>query len=992
MTPERWKQIEDVMLAALRCPPGERATLLDEACGDDASLRMEVESLLASEQGAQKFLELNALHDISVIKLTGSNSLGDDRIGAYSLETQIGSGGMGEVYLARDVRLGRKVALKLLDPNLIGDSISRTRFLQEARLASALDHPNICTIHEVGEASGRLFIAMQYVEGDGLRRLIRGRPLSLKSLLSISLQVADALVAAHLRGIIHRDIKAGNIIITPQGLAKVLDFGIAKLLEEAGGENLDLTKTGVVMGTPSSMSPEQARGEHVDHRTDIFSFGVVLYEMATGRLPFPGKSRAEVINALVNQTHQPAVELNRELPPRLSGVIDRALEKNPANRFQSMPEMIAELRGVVREAGGLDDFLDSSGVVRGVAPLIPPRRRASFEVLGRRIPKRVVAGLAAAVVSAAALALAIYQLWPNQTNGRSPGMSIRRLTTVGTATAATVSPDGKYIVFATGEAMPTGGVQSILWPAGRSSLWVKQISTDRVVEIVPPADMQFRGTTFSFDGELVYYVGIDRDNPLGALYRVPVLGGPSRKVLTHIACPIAFSPDGKQFAFIRNYPNEGADKLVVVSVDGNAERTLAVRKGNDWFEEDGLAWSPDGKTIACVVGTDTGGTSMTVVEVPVAGGEPKPIISHKWGIDIGRIAWLADRSGVIAIAREREAISSSGTDTQVWHIAYPGGAVHRITNDLSGYSHTSLGLTSDSRSLVTVQEDTSVRIWTATLDGSKVVTEAATQITAGKFDGRYGLSWTPDGHVVYVTRVGEDEDVWIMNEDGTGQRQLTDDAAFDETPVVSPDGSHIYFVSTRSGIRHIWRMNVDGSDPRQLTEGASIDYEPSCSPDGKWVAFSSWRSGTLALWKVPAEGGEPVRLTNNPAARAVFSPDGKFISCAYFDEQAPSAGWRVAIIPSQGGPPVKILDLPYQTINALAGLWWTPDSRALVYIDTPSGVSNVWSLPLDGGPAKQLTNFSSNQMFNLALTRDGRRLAIARGGVIGDVVLIRDFR
>ena len=1026
MTPERWQQIEHLLHAALECEPAGRAAFLDRECADDASparrggvaARLRTSTLTA-------FLVANALEDAAVLleDADSDGSMIGRHVGPYSIQKQLGSGGMGEVYLAQDVRLGRNVALKLLDPGLTGDSTSRTRFIREARLASALDHVNICTIHEVGEAGGRLFIAMQHVEGETLRKVIDGRPLNLDSLLSISLQVADALAAAHARGIIHRDIKAGNIIITPRGQAKVLDFGIAKLLEQGEGViEVEVTATGQMLGTPSAMSPEQVRGREVDARTDIWSLGVVLYEMVTGRAPFEGETAGDVIALVLQKEPPPLSHYAPEAPAGLQRIISKALRKSPDERYQTVGEMLSDLREVKRETeireqtkrpverdANAAHATATEGRGEGATAAasgggITTRNASSAEYLVGEI-KRHRKGAALTAV-ALVIALIFFGIWfyrlasrsgPEQA-ARTSGptapfqtMKITRLTTVGTAASASVSPDGKYIVYATGEAVVPSGYWR-RWTAGRTSLWVKQISTDRAVELIPPADVQYRGTTFSRDGELVYYVAIDRDNPMGALYRVPVLGGPPRKVLTHIACPVTFSPDGKQFAFFRTYVKEGYDALIVSNVEGNGERTLAVRKGNDWFEEDGPAWSPDGKTIACGIGTDTGGTYMTVVEVPVAGGEPKPITSQKWG-EMGRVVWLGDGSGLIVIAAENLANTTSGTNAQIWHIAYPGGETRKITNDLSGYSHTSLGLTSDSRSLVVAQEDTSARISLTTLDRSAVVdTEADSQITAGKFDGRNGLSWMHDGRIVYVTKVGDDEDVWIMNGDGTAQTQLTDDAAIEETPIVSPDERHIYFTSTRTGTQHIWRMDVDGSHPKQMTEGTSISYDPNCSPDGRWVAFSSWKSGALALWKVSSDGGEPVRLTESPAIRAVFSPEGKFISCWYFDEQAPRAQWRVAIIPSEGGRPVRMFDFPYQSINSLAGIWWTPDSRALIYVDTPHGVSNVWSQPVDGGSPKQLTHFNTGQIFNLALTRDGRRLALARGGVSGDVVLITNFK
>ncbi len=411
MTPDRWRQIEHLLQAALKLDPAERAALLARECVDDPSLLKEVESLLAAEKNAQTFLVANALEDAAVLLADADPdvSMIGRRVGPYLIQAQLGSGGMGEVYLAEDERLGRNVALKLLDPGLTENNDTRTRFLREARLASSLDHPNICTIHEAGEVGGRLFIAMQFIEGETLRDVIGGRPLSLDSLLSISLQVADALAAAHAKGIIHRDIKPGNIIITPHGHAKVLDFGLAKLLEQAEGEaETHLTMTGAVMGTPAAMSPEQARGERVDHRSDIFSFGVVLYEMATGRIPFLGRTKADVISSLLKDPHPPAAELNKEAPARLSGVIDRALRKEPADRYQSMQELISELRQVVAEAGGLDNLFKSSDLPRGGVPLVPPLRRGLYAEFNRRIQTRaakIYIAFAALVFVGVAIAL-----------------------------------------------------------------------------------------------------------------------------------------------------------------------------------------------------------------------------------------------------------------------------------------------------------------------------------------------------------------------------------------------------------------------------------------------------------------------------------------------------------------------------------------------------------------------------------------------------------
>ena len=354
MKPERRdtaNKIFNIFQAALEIHEDRRAAFLDERCRGDATLRKEVEALLAYDERAGEFIESPVYKELPELIVDDQvKSLAMEAVGPFKIIKRLGSGGMGDVYLAQDSRLGRHVALKLLDRNLIGDSHSRTRFVREARLASSLDHPNICTIHEIGESSGLLFIAMQYIEGETLKDVIGNRPLALDSLLSIGLQVVNALAAAHARGIIHRDIKSSNIMITPIGQAKVLDFGLARPVEKDANES-DLTRAGVVMGTPTHMSPEQARGEPLDHRSDIFSLGVVMYEMATGHIPFSAKSRAETMNAVINQPHAPVAELNKDTPADLCTVIDKALAKQPVDRYQSAENLKTDLCGVAKTAG-----------------------------------------------------------------------------------------------------------------------------------------------------------------------------------------------------------------------------------------------------------------------------------------------------------------------------------------------------------------------------------------------------------------------------------------------------------------------------------------------------------------------------------------------------------------------------------------------------------------------------------------------------------------
>jgi len=387
---DKSEKILHIFQASLEVDEDNRNAFLDRECEGDAELQREVEALLAYDERAGKFIESPAFEEARELIVDDDPSdLTMEAVGPFKILKKLGSGGMGDVYLAQDSRLGRNVALKLLDRNLIGHNESRNRFLREARLASALDHPNICTIHEIGEASGILYIAMQYVEGETLKQVVGSQPLGLDSLLSIGLQVANALSAAHARGIIHRDIKSSNIIVTPRGQAKVLDFGLAKPLEKEDGET-ELTRAGAVMGTPSYMSPEQARGERADHRSDIFSFGVVMYEMATGRTPFKAKSRAETMNAVINEPHTTVAKFNQEIPAELSTIIDRALSKDPAHRYQNIEEVLLDLRRLGRAAG----LVGSGDSQEAAIEYVPLKRRSAR----RRVWAMSLLGLALLVV------------------------------------------------------------------------------------------------------------------------------------------------------------------------------------------------------------------------------------------------------------------------------------------------------------------------------------------------------------------------------------------------------------------------------------------------------------------------------------------------------------------------------------------------------------------------------------------------------------------
>jgi Tol biopolymer transport system component len=550
------------------------------------------------------------------------------------------------------------------------------------------------------------------------------------------------------------------------------------------------------------------------------------------------------------------------------------------------------------------------------------------------------------------------------TNQSAPfqNMRITKLTSNGKASRAALSPDGKYLV----HVMESGGKQS---------LWMRQVSAINNVQIVAPAVVKYRGVTFSQDGNHIYYVVYDKPPTMAQLYEVPALGGTPRKLMEDVDSPVTLSPDGKRYAFIRNYPDTRESVLIVANLDGTGEQKLVTRKRPDYFSVEGPAWSPDGKVIACGAGGfDAGESYMNVVAVNTEDGSVKPLSPQRWTW-VGQVAWLGDGSGLLAIAWHLDA---SVFADQIWHLSYPNGEARRVTNDLNGYRD--LSLSADSKTLITIQNVRLSRIWIAPRGES----ERATQITSGfgdNYSEMFGMDWTPDGRILYGSHASGNPDIWMMNPDGSGQKQLTVDARTDYSPVSSNDGRYVVFVSNRSAGRHIWRMNADGSNLVQLTRGAGED-SPSLTPDGQWVLYSTISAGKSSLWKVPIEGGEPVQLTDQPSQRPLVSPDGKYIACVYQG--------TIAILPFAGSEPVKTFDkipLIYPQI-----VRWMADSRALTYLEAQGGVTNIWSQPIDGGAPKRLTNFKEDLIFRFAWSRDGNTLACERGTEINDIVLVSDFK
>jgi len=827
------------------------------------------------------------------------------------------------------------------------DADRARRFEREARAASSLNHPNIITIFEVGQVDGRHFICAEYIEGQTLRRRLAGDQLKLHGTLDVAVQIASALTSAHEAGIVHRDIKPENIMLRHDGLVKVLDFGLAKLIERRGEWGVGsgewrqeaiphsphpLSTTGVAMGTLRYMSPEQARGEDVEGRSDIFSLGVVLYEMITGRLPFEGDASDEVVAAILEREPPPLAQYAPEAPAELQRIVAKALRKKREDRYETVSDLLLDLKALKEEME-----LESKAL----------RGRRSRAGAARRI---TVAVIALTILIAAAKV--IYR-WIGKPPIPFQKVDITRLTNNRNINLSEISPDGKYIVYVDRE-------------KGHASLRLRHVATDSIQEIIPPAKVHYCDLALSPDGSYIYFVRLsDKVSALLALYRVPVFGGDPVKLIDDVYLFFTFSPDGNRLAFTRRYFGEGKTAMMMANVDGSGERRIATRPLNEPYEFP--AWSPNGEVIVCTVGpSGREGNQKGITELRVKDGTERPLTSQKWQ-NVGRKVWAPDGSGLLF-----DAYKAEKPRKQIWYLPYPGGEPRQTTIGLDHCSR--ISVTADLKTMLCSQQNLISDIWLAPEgDASR----------ARKLGGGMSLSWSPDGRIVYESDFDGNRDVWIMNLDGTGGKKLTSGPGRNGAPRVTPDGRYILFTSVRSGAPEIWRMEIDGSNPVQLTSSGNAQMS-DISPDGKWAFYTSG-----GIRKVPVAGGEPVALPTgyNPQS-PVVSPDGKLIAY-YYREKQPGAKFKIAVTPSSGGQPVWTFDPPLEDYSTYE-IRWTTDGKALLYEADNNGVSNIWLKPLNGGPPKQLTDFRSETISDFDLSRDGKHLICSRGGWTFDLVLVRD--
>ncbi len=869
------------------------------------------------------------------------------QFGSYRVLRRLGSGGMGHVYLALDTRLGRHTALKFLPPELLSNKEMLNRLQQEARTASALNHPNILTIYEIGEVAGEPFIASEFVDGVTSKRAIQRRVIDPDMAIRIAAQIASALAAAHSAGVIHRDLKPANVMLRPDGYVKVIDFGLAKIAGDSGifGHPSDWSVPGAVVGTVDYMSPEQARGDEVDLRTDLWSLGILLYEMLSNQRPFSGETDSHVIVAILDRP-APALQNAASFPAGVGAIIARALTKDVGRRYQSAQQMLADL-----------EQLDTSSMRR--RSFRPPRAEQ-----GSPRRKTYVA------VACVGLLVAAAGLWWWDLGGKDLVLgpdwfrveSVTQVTFNGRTLLSAISPDGKYLAFVVGD---RGGMES---------LHLKQVDQPSDEVRIPVRRIDYLGLTFSPDSRTIYEVEEDQSTLLGKLFAVPVVGErASTPILEDIDGPVTFSPNGDRFAFVRWEHPSGGDVSRTRSVVEVA--TVASGQSSQLFAStkltlmSHLAWAPRKDKIAAIV-RDAGADSGQL-ELLLLGPDKRQIIKPfpSWS-GVGQLWWQQDgRSLVLTASSKVEAKSRS----QVREFAVAQGVARDVVKDLSGYG--SVSMTASGKYIAAVRIDPRATLWLSAANDF-----AHGQSTLAELQDNASLAWLDREHLLVNSRRAGFPNLAVLQTRDQSEWSLTHDPSMEQHAQPVPGGESVVYSSNRAGGFHIWRYDLRSNRYRQLTFGSTYDDTPVVSPDGKWIIYTSWSSNNPLLFKVALDGGQPIALGTLPAADAQISPDGNSLACRL---QKKRDEWSIAIMPVSGTGQIR-------PVSASIPFCWSKRGDALTSsITDADGVSNVWRIPLDGSPPGQLTHFEDQSIQTFAWSPDGNRLACVRLQNSSDVVLFQ---
>jgi serine/threonine protein kinase len=946
MAETRSERVESLFHQALSKKVEDRKKFLAVACRGDESLYLEVTSLLAFHQINDERLNRIVLSAVTIETNADADIKEGDRIGThYEVLGPLGKGGMGRVFLARDHRLGRKVALKFLSSKLAGQPAFIDRLRREALAASGLDNPNILTIYEFGEQDALQYIVSEVVQGSPLREYIGS--LRIPQALDYAKQIGRALAAAHAAGIIHRDIKPENIMVRPDEFIKVLDFGLAKTdtlqpevdnslfarLENAG----ESTEPGLAMGTAKYMSPEQERGGSVDRRTDIWNWGVVLYEMLNGEHPFDHLPSHKRLLVSDDRKH-------------LSHLLARAMAKSPNDRYQSMDDALADLARIP---------------AREHKP--NPNHKEMWQRIFHVDRKALLRGCAA---MALLVLMAAAGRWVYDIRINTP-LSIEStfaLTKSGNVSGVAISPDGNSVAYTTRE------------DSGQA-LWLRSVGTEDDAKKLSwePAGEYF-SVTFARDGRSIYYVV--RKNEKGRLFRLSLREGTSKLVLNDVDSSISFSPDGEGFAFFRFDPRTGQTSLIVKNIELGIENIVVTLTPPEYRQTDPV-WSPDGNAIVFGFLSDSspGSTNQKIMSISPRNGTRRVVGPEPWYY-VAKPVWAKKgRSLVLSVT------PNISTEAQLIEMSWPKGETSIIAirpGSMPGSSLSDMDINADQRRIVAINYYRRSSPWIVPLDSTAENAPKAWQVPGltGVFRG---VTWTNSGNIISLTTVDKHPDLWSINPTTGVLKRLTNDEYAKQDPSSSADGRYLVYASNRDGTWHIWRSNGDGSSAARLTADGSREEYGTIVPDES-VIFTSIKSGFEALWSVPLQGGEPTQLTENQARKASVSPDGKYIVCDYLESS--EGGWKTALLTKDTGKRLRFYSNIPAGDDALP-VQWTKDGSNILFIKTVQGVSNVWMQPMNGGKEKQVTHFIRDRIFAFALSFDGRLLACIRGLATTDVVVLQ---
>ncbi len=902
----------------------------------------------------------------------------------YKILRKLGGGGMGVVYEAEDSKLGRLVALKFLPEETNRDPQALERFLREARSASALNHPGICTIYSIEEHEGVTFIAMELLEGHALDKVMAAGESAIPRTVEVGVQLADALDAAHKKGIVHRDIKPGNIFVTERGTVKILDFGLAKLMAERGedamlgdtmtekGEQL-LTSPGTAVGTIAYMSPEQARGQELDGRTDLFSLGAVLYQMLTGKHPFPGSTSAVVFDNILHNAPVAPISLRPSLPPEFERILNKALEKDPDLRYQVAAELRADLKRLQRELepgrppSGASQVVDvaqvssarRAAVSSGVSPAVTG---SSSSVLIEAAKKnKFGSGLVISILALLVLAAAFggYTLLQRTRHVPFEKISIENLTNNGKVSRAALSPDGKYLLH-------------VLQENGSQSLLLRHIPTGSNTQVVPPTATRYTGLTFSPDGNYIYFVRQDESQEdVEALYSSPVLGGTPRLLLNDIDSPVAFAPDGQKFAYLHQHGSSLAMDLFVAHSDGTPDHAIFEHRPvrTDSFT---LAWSPDGKTILIPVVQPTDKDLSGYMAVDVATGKSS-LVGATPTMLFYEPSWFPDGKAFVTNVASSEMGFSR---RQIGIISYPGGAFRAVTNDTTDYGH--VALSADGKSIIAIQSTPRFEMQVASMS----TPDDVHKVTFSSTLPYWGWNWSDNERLI----VAQGPDIRVIDPKGGETVLLSDSKHPADRVLACADGRYVIFrpIGRASATEmNLWRADANGTNQKQLTFGSNQNA-PTCSRDGKWIYFLDLVEKGALIKRVSIDGGTPETVLDDGSLIYDLSPDGKTLLTV----EVRDSDHRVLLaLHTIGGKEKRTITAD---ARALPLFLFLPDGKNIAYVVREKGVDNLWLQPLDGSANRQLTHFTSELISSVAFSPDGSKVAFDRGHSESDAILLKD--